>query len=68
SNNSRGQSLGKKMLLAVHNYVKKQNASALYCHAQMHVKQFYEKVGYQTCGEPFEEAGVEHIMMKKYLN
>ncbi|MFK5221397.1 GNAT family N-acetyltransferase [Lactobacillus helveticus] len=28
----------------------------------------HEKVGYQTCGEPFEEAGVEHIMMKKDLN
>ncbi len=68
SKKSRGQSLGKKMLLAVHNYLKEQNASALYCHAQMHVKPFYEKLGYQTCGEPFDEGGVEHIMMKKSLS
>lgn len=65
---SRGQSLGKKMLIAVHNYLKENNIVALYCHAQMHVKPFYEKLGYQTCGDPFDEGGVEHIMMKKDLD
>lgn len=65
---TRGQNLGKKMLLAVDNYLKQHNAPAVYCHAQMHVKGFYEKLGYQTCGAPFDEGGVEHIMMKKNLS
>ncbi|MGN1284595.1 MAG: GNAT family N-acetyltransferase, partial [Candidatus Limosilactobacillus intestinavium] len=40
---------------------------ALYCHAQMRVKPFYDVLGYETIGEPFDEGGVEHVMMKKDL-
>ena len=34
----------------------------------MRVEPFYAKLGYQEIGEPFEEAGIQHIMMKKDLN
>lgn len=63
----RGQRLGQKMLEQVHQYLKTKGASSLTCHAQLRVKPFYEKLGYQTQGEVFDEGGVKHIMMKKNL-
>ena len=68
SSKMRGQHLGQKMLESVHEYLKERGANSLYCHAQLRVKLFYEKLGYQTCGDVFDEGGVEHVMMKKDLN
>jgi predicted GNAT family N-acyltransferase len=34
-------------------------------HAQRHVQSFYEACGYRPIGEPFIEAGIDHIEMKK---
>ena len=53
---------------AVQEYLREKGVAALYCHAQMRVEPFYAKLGYQEIGEPFEEAGIQHIMMKKDLN
>jgi predicted GNAT family N-acyltransferase len=38
---------------------------SLVLHAQKHVQSFYESCGYRPFGEPFMEAGIEHIEMKK---
>ncbi|QNQ82222.1 GNAT family N-acetyltransferase [Lactobacillus sp. PV012] len=65
---TRGQKLGKKMLEAVHKYLKEEKgASHLSCHAQQYVQKFYESLGYKTKGEVFQEAGIAHIMMTKNL-
>jgi predicted GNAT family N-acyltransferase len=37
----------------------------LILHAQQHAQAFYEACGYRPIGEPFIEAGIEHIEMKK---
>lgn len=65
---ARGMHLGSQMLEAVQEYLKEADATALYCHAQMRVKPFYDKLGYQVIGAPFDEGGIEHVMMKKDLN
>ncbi len=65
---ARGMHLGSKMVEAVQEYLREKGVAALYCHAQMRVEPFYAKLGYQEIGEPFEEAGIQHIMMKKDLN
>ena len=36
-------------------------------HAQCRVQKFYEKSGYNVCGEQFYEQGIAHIHMKKIL-
>ena len=36
-------------------------------HAQTYVKSFYEDAGYRESGEPFVEAGIEHVTMVKAL-
>ncbi|PSF37645.1 GNAT family N-acetyltransferase [Aphanothece hegewaldii CCALA 016] len=35
--------------------------------AQEYIKKLYEKLGFQSVGEPFDEAGIPHIKMIKYL-
>jgi predicted GNAT family N-acyltransferase len=35
--------------------------------AQEAVRSFYEKLGFTAIGEPFEEAGIPHIRMKKIV-
>ena len=68
SKNARGQKLGKKMLEAVHKYLKEEKrATRVSCHAQQYVQKFYESLGYQTQGKVFQEAGIDHIMMSKEL-
>lgn len=64
---ARGMHLGSQMLEAVHQFLQVNHVTALYCHAQMRVKLFYDKLGYQVIGEPFDEGGVEHVMMKKII-
>ena len=44
---------------------KRYNPVTLYIHAQYHLKSMYEKLGYIVDGEPFMEAGLKHILMKK---
>lgn len=64
---SRNLHLGSKMLERVHLYLKENGVQKLYCHAQLSVKPFYEKLGYRTSGSVFDEGGVDHIMMFKEL-
>lgn len=68
SKKARGIYLGSQMLEAVHKYLQEKDATALYCHAQIRVQPFYDKLGYQVVGKPFDEGGVQHVMMKKDLN
>ena len=68
SKQARGQGLGKKMLKAVHKYLKEEKgANSISCHAQQYVQKFYESLGYETQGEVFQEANIDHIMMMKKL-
>ena len=36
-------------------------------HAQTYVSEFYSRAGYNTEGDPFDEAGIQHIIMRKSL-
>ena len=41
------------------------NPVTLYFHAQYSLVKLYESLGYHTESEPFIEAGMKHILMKK---
>jgi len=37
-------------------------------HAQQSAQGFYERLGFEVCGKPFEEAGITHIEMQKVVS
>lgn len=66
--NQRGTGLGTRLLRAVHAYLRMRGVDQLSCHAQLSAKRFYDKLGYQTSGQPFAEGGIQHVLMTKYLS
>ena len=46
---------------------KSQNARTVVLSAQVRVREFYEKMGYVTIGDPYLDEGCPHIMMEKAL-
>ena len=61
----RGQGIGQQLVALSEREAKNLNLKEIYFHAQVHARSFYQKLGYQTRGDIFEEAGIEHIEMYK---
>ena len=49
------------------NFAKNQGYNTILLGAQSTAETFYEKLGYTAYGDPFEDAGMPHIYMKKTL-
>jgi len=64
-NEYRGLGYGKMIMKKIHEYAKVQNIKVLKLHAQLHVKDFYEGLGYVKKGKIFKEADIDHILMEK---
>ena len=64
----RNKGYGTKMIRWLHAYLKTILGDVT-CeiHAQLHLKNYYEKLGYQAQGDIFQEAGIDHITMIKVL-
>lgn len=63
----RRQQIGKKLIRFAEQFAKNLGFKVIDLHAQHHAKIFYQKLGYQTYGEAFEDAGIIHIAMRKEL-
>ena len=63
----RRQGIGGRVLRLFEAEAAKEGATEMTLHAQRYVSAFYLAHGYAEEGEPFEEAGIEHIMMRKRL-
>ena len=63
----RRQGVGGRVLRFLEDEAAKEGAVEVTLHAQRYVSAFYLAYGYTEEGEPFEEAGIEHIMMRKRL-
>ncbi len=63
----RGQGIGKEIVKTSLKLAQPKGASEVTLHAQQSTVGFYEKLGFQQEGEPFEEAGIPHIAMTKKL-
>ena len=60
----RKKGIGGQILQTLIQYGRKNRIQQFYLSAQLHAVGFYEKYGFTPYGEPFEEAGIPHIMMK----
>lgn len=59
----RKHGVGRKIVETVLEFLANKNISDLRIHAQISVVAFYQKLGFVTEGEPFDEAGIPHIKM-----
>lgn len=57
--------IGGNVLKFLEDAAAKMGAPGVIVHAQTYVSEFYLHNGYDSEGEPFEEAGIEHVLMRK---
>jgi predicted GNAT family N-acyltransferase len=63
----RSKGLGAQIMHVLEKVAKEKEIDTLLLHAQDHAEHFYQQLGYQTISEPFDEAGIIHVKMKKEL-
>ena len=63
----RRQGVGGKLLRFLEQQAKSMGTVELALHAQTYVTDFYAKHGYETEGDVFMEASLEHVLMRKTL-
>jgi YbgC/YbaW family acyl-CoA thioester hydrolase len=61
----RGSHLGRDVLHALMNAAREQGAAEVVLHAQRSAQGFYSRLGFECRGEPFVEAGIDHVEMVK---
>ncbi|MEY4978195.1 MAG: hypothetical protein RLZZ352_465 [Pseudomonadota bacterium] len=63
----RGSHLGRDVLHALMDAARQQGATEVVLHAQRSAQGFYSRLGFACRGEPFVEAGIDHVEMVKTL-
>ena len=64
---ARGRGFGKKLMDALIDQAKKQNINRVYLGAQKHAVGFYKKIGFSEYGDSYEEVGITHVHMEKFI-
>lgn len=64
---ARGRGVGRALMEHLHDIATRCGLAEVWCHAQVSAAPFYERLGYETIGEVFEEAGIDHVRMQKRL-
>lgn len=63
----RGRGLGVALMAALERRAAERGARTVDLHAQLHARGFYERLGYAAYGEIFDDAGIDHIAMRKQV-
>ena len=66
-NSVREKGIGEKLVAKLFGIAKQKGMSRVFLGAQEHAVGFYEKLGFQKYGFPYEEAGIQHIHMEKMI-
>jgi predicted GNAT family N-acyltransferase len=64
---SRKHGVGAKLLVALEAEARRKKIDGIMLHAQLSAMDFYKRYGYEPHGAVFEEAGMDHLEMKKRL-
>jgi predicted GNAT family N-acyltransferase len=64
---ARRKGIGQRLMEYTFNFVTEKQGVEVCMNAQQPVQVFYQRLGFQPEGTPFEEAGIPHIKMKKSL-
>lgn len=64
---SRRRGIGTALMTYLHEQAAQRGLDAVWCHAQRSAVDFYTRLGYRVMGDPFEEAGIEHVRMERNL-
>lgn len=64
----RGLGIGKKIMEKALEFLHQARMAEVLIHAQETVREFYLGMGFVPEGEPFDEAGIRHIKMRKRLS
>ena len=59
----RGSRMGRDVLHALLQAARQRGDHEVMLHAQRSAEGFYDRLGFQVRGEPFEEAGIPHVEM-----
>lgn len=65
--NRRRRGVGRALMQRCHAIAAAHGLSEVWCHAQVSAVSFYASLGYEATGEPFDEAGIEHLEMRLSL-
>ncbi|MFC6757870.1 MULTISPECIES: GNAT family N-acetyltransferase [Haloarcula] len=63
----RDEGLGRQVMNVAESAARDAGATSATLHAQVSVRGFYGKLGYESVGEQFEEAGIPHVEMRRRL-
>jgi predicted GNAT family N-acyltransferase len=63
----RGKGAGRLVLAELERIARERGMTDVVLHAQTSAKGFYDRLGYEAEGPLFEEAGIEHVTMRKRL-
>ncbi|WP_394741115.1 GNAT family N-acetyltransferase [Natronococcus roseus] len=63
----RGEGIGRKLMAVLEERARAGGFDELKLHSQTHAADFYAELEYDRYGEPFEEAGIPHVKMRKVL-
>ena len=63
----RGRGIGTRIMRALIAEARRRGLASVYLGSQAQARRFYENLGFVAYGEPFEEAGIPHIMMRLTL-
>ena len=61
---TRGQGVGRDLLLAAVRLARRLGMGDLFLHAQTRARGFYEAAGFIAEGDEFPEAGIAHVLMR----
>ncbi len=63
----RGHGIGRRLMLLAIQTARENSFMRIFLHAQSHAISLYEKLGFRTYGDEFQEAGIPHIAMELQL-
>ncbi len=61
---NRNAGIGKELMLHMLSELMKQKPASIWLNSQLHASAFYEKLGFQAVGAPFDQYGVMHVRME----